>query len=321
MESSSIKIQLPLPCSVDWNSMNQQIAGKFCSTCSKVVIDFSDFSDAELLGFFKSNNDKICGRFHYLQLNRALAIPIVPRPAPVINFRKFAVTAFTIISLQGAVAQNSNSVQPITVQRSHLNTDSSLIRQIVISGIVKSNQNEPLQDVIVTTDSAHFVKTDKEGRFELLLKDESHRFNIYFNGSDSFVRAVRSYHPAMQSSFYEVVLDKRNRVFGNYFMGLVEIADTDFPSILFKKNSSVIGYDARALLSVIANKLKDNPTSNIDIMGYPTACGNVPMLIDKRIKAIRIYLSYKLGISADRIFSEKIVEGGDPNVVDFKIHH
>lgn len=43
---------------------------RYCASCEKVVTDFSQMSDDELVSFFRKPTGKSCGRFSYQQLNR-----------------------------------------------------------------------------------------------------------------------------------------------------------------------------------------------------------------------------------------------------------
>ena len=45
------------PCSQDWDSMTAAGQGKFCSQCSKTVIDFTGLSDAEIVRYIESKKD------------------------------------------------------------------------------------------------------------------------------------------------------------------------------------------------------------------------------------------------------------------------
>ena len=76
--------------------------------------------------------------------------------------------------------------------------------------------------------------------------------------------------------------------------------------------------DAKAMLSTVAAKLKDNANCSITVTGYPAASKASQALCNKRIGAVKTYLTEKEGISADRIDTHCEVGGGDANVVDIK---
>ena len=71
--NKGVQIQLPTPCSQDWDDMKSIPEGKFCSSCEKKVIDFSLLNDRQILEIVR-NNKHICGRFANEQLNRELHV-------------------------------------------------------------------------------------------------------------------------------------------------------------------------------------------------------------------------------------------------------
>ena len=42
------KISIPEPCHEDWNRMTPNEKGRFCDSCEKTIIDFSNYSKTEL---------------------------------------------------------------------------------------------------------------------------------------------------------------------------------------------------------------------------------------------------------------------------------
>ena len=72
------------------------------------------------------------------------------------------------------------------------------------------------------------------------------------------------------------------------------------------------------MLANVASKLKNNPSCNITVSAYPAASKASQALCNKRLDAIKTYLTEKEGISADRITTNCEVGGGDVNTVDIK---
>lgn len=65
-------ITIPKPCSENWENMSPTEQGRHCFSCEKEVVDFTRFSEQELLQYFsqpKTNEQKICGRFNQTQLH------------------------------------------------------------------------------------------------------------------------------------------------------------------------------------------------------------------------------------------------------------
>jgi hypothetical protein len=62
------------PCHQDWDAMTEAGKGRFCSSCSKTVVDFTLMSDAQLINYFLEHaNEKTCGRLLTDQLDTALS--------------------------------------------------------------------------------------------------------------------------------------------------------------------------------------------------------------------------------------------------------
>lgn len=65
------KVTIPEPCHEDWNAMTPEESGRFCSVCTKDVIDFTTKSASEIQTYLQKNKDKkICGRFRNNQINK-----------------------------------------------------------------------------------------------------------------------------------------------------------------------------------------------------------------------------------------------------------
>ncbi|MEO6188168.1 MAG: OmpA family protein [Ginsengibacter sp.] len=95
----------------------------------------------------------------------------------------------------------------------------------------------------------------------------------------------------------------------------------DLPSLSFAgrgRNSAALSNDAKAMLATVASKLKNNADCSITVTGYPAASKASQALCNKRIDAVRTYLTETEGISGDRITTNCEVGGGDSNTVDIK---
>lgn len=66
----SLKISIPKPCHEDWSKMTPNEKGKFCNSCAKTVVDFTQKSIPEIQEFLLENrNKKVCGHFYKKQLD------------------------------------------------------------------------------------------------------------------------------------------------------------------------------------------------------------------------------------------------------------
>src|SRR3954466_11261870 len=67
-------VSVPQPCHESWDAMTPQEQGRFCASCAKTVIDFSQMSDTQVLNYLSQSKGRLCGRFAQDQIER----PLVP---------------------------------------------------------------------------------------------------------------------------------------------------------------------------------------------------------------------------------------------------
>ena len=96
-----IQLSIPMPCHENWDAMKPSEKGKFCTSCQKTVIDFTEMSDRQIAEFFKRPPSSVCGRFQEVQLNRNIEIPRKRIPW-VKYFFQFSLPAFLISMKAGA---------------------------------------------------------------------------------------------------------------------------------------------------------------------------------------------------------------------------
>ncbi len=92
----------------------------------------------------------------------------------------------------------------------------------------------------------------------------------------------------------------------------------DYPTLIYKGNTTALSTDNKSMLATVAAKLKANPNCLISIYGYPEASKASQAACQKRLETIKIYLIEKENISADRITTTCTVGGGDKNSIDVK---
>ncbi len=57
------KIHIESPCEINWQNMMPDKAGRFCNSCNKVVVDFSNKSLKEIQDHLASSVSPVCGRY------------------------------------------------------------------------------------------------------------------------------------------------------------------------------------------------------------------------------------------------------------------
>lgn len=110
-----MKIYIPEPCHENWGAMTPNEQGRFCGSCQKTVVDFTNFSAEDIQNYFtKHYGQKVCGRFKQQQLN-SIDIQI---PSVIFNqipaSRKFALALLLVFGTT-LFSCTDNQGQPATL--------------------------------------------------------------------------------------------------------------------------------------------------------------------------------------------------------------
>lgn len=107
--SKKLQLTIPKPCHENWDAMTPVQQGKFCGSCEKQVVDFSDMSDRQVAEFFKKpSTGSVCGRFMSDQLDRSIEIPKKRIPW-VKYFFQFVIPAF-LVSIKASAQKTQGTV-------------------------------------------------------------------------------------------------------------------------------------------------------------------------------------------------------------------
>lgn len=112
--SKHIYISIPEPCTQDWDAMIPNQHGKYCDSCKKTVIDFTEMSDTQILNFIQNNKSQSCGIFHNDQLEKQILIP--RKPFPWLKYF-FTITLPAFLISQKVWAQKKISKTEITLTK------------------------------------------------------------------------------------------------------------------------------------------------------------------------------------------------------------
>jgi hypothetical protein len=111
------KLFIPKPCTEKWDNMQKTQEGKLCDLCSKEVIDFTDWTDSEIIQYFENIptniKGKTCGRLSKQQverINQLLQNHASPKP----NLWRIFAWAFSVSAFSSIVTlQNLNAAEKI----------------------------------------------------------------------------------------------------------------------------------------------------------------------------------------------------------------
>lgn len=111
-----LKIAVPEPCNQNWEQMTPNALGRFCTQCSKTVIDFTEWETKDIaMHLWQNASEKPCGRFLSTQLNTTIEInEIIPKiiewEKPI--WRKVAALIVVCFALgQTACVEGADNVQ------------------------------------------------------------------------------------------------------------------------------------------------------------------------------------------------------------------
>jgi hypothetical protein len=159
------KITIPKSCHESWNAMTPSDKVRFCSSCQKIVYDFTKSTDRMILQ--KVNSDEnACGRFLTSQLDRELVIPRQKSTTWTVGIAGvLSLANFENNSLQ---AQTTHQTVQTGEQNQNVKLGEVVTCEQTVSGSVTDYDGLPIAFVTIvnlqTNDSTH---TDSNGNFAI----------------------------------------------------------------------------------------------------------------------------------------------------------
>lgn len=271
--------------------------GRFCSNCQKTVVDFTLLTNKEIVDYFAQNKTIPCGRFHRSQVNSNLLSPAVKKKKGI-TFQKVAIALLSFFSLKEASVFAQSSITTTTQPLSKKDITDTASKNVVINGTVKNEEQKPIENAAVFFDGKLVATSDKEGMFHFSFSIESPSksslLSIAFTGLST---VVRSYHPTMQSTSYNVILEKPHAL-DAHTMGVP--VTFYFTPQTFEMPIEMNG-NFRARLSALADTFRNNPTSRIQLVAYGTTQKEIHSA-KELLAATKAYFVEREGISDDRFF-------------------
>jgi hypothetical protein len=166
----SIAIQIPKPCHEDWQKMTSTEKGRFCSVCTKEVIDFTSKTDEELVKLLY-NSQNLCGRFKKSQLNREVKLERKSN----INLAPYAASLLVPLSLLSNSEANSSTPKNFDKPFSSIGIGSlnNLNRALVTTtGTITNENGIPVKGVkIASAETSKTAFSDKKGNYSITTLD------------------------------------------------------------------------------------------------------------------------------------------------------
>jgi hypothetical protein len=205
MKGQLKRISIPNPCTMQWEEMEPvDEKSRSCSSCEKVVRDFTQMSDEELISYFQQNGN-VCGRFFSHQVDKDLLSPNIKRNGiffkKLVLLNSFLFSVLTVVKAEPVLRKNAIATQIPAVNffapENNIPTGNPGI--ITISGTVKDSSSQGtihgiLIDLYYGNDSLHCF-TDTNGNYTFSLQHipglDSFRIVVDENYYDKFEKVIR----------------------------------------------------------------------------------------------------------------------------------
>jgi len=176
-----INITIPEPCHQDWNIMTSTEKGKFCSSCTKEVFDFTHYSDEQLIKRFEKEGD-LCGRFNSTQLNRVL---ILQRKKNHIYMSYAFSGLFSLLLLNSSSSKAQEKPKTIQTEKKYTSIplqNTKTTDSTTVTGTVLDETNMPLPGTtVLIKGTTNGTSTNFDGKFSLECK-KGDSINISYVG-------------------------------------------------------------------------------------------------------------------------------------------
>ncbi|MEH3114673.1 carboxypeptidase-like regulatory domain-containing protein [Pedobacter terrae] len=180
MKNKINEVTIAEPCTQNWDEMEKGEGFKFCSACSKNVIDFSGYTNAEIINVLTNAASAVCGRISQNQLNQ-LNYHLTVVPTRNRDWMRYLGVLAIGMSIFVTDAKAGKLKTPIEIAKTigYKADDKKPVVPAKIYGYVIGADKKPIAGVRLSIlDTKYATLTDKNGRYEILLDK---KFNISKN--------------------------------------------------------------------------------------------------------------------------------------------
>ncbi len=111
MSKNKFQISIANPCSENWELMTPTEKGRFCGSCQKAVVDFTEMTEKEIANVIKYSIGELCGRITTLQQEKVYNLPETTILGYIFShsiFRNVAlISGLALLGSKEAFAQNN----------------------------------------------------------------------------------------------------------------------------------------------------------------------------------------------------------------------
>jgi hypothetical protein len=222
-------IHIPTPCHEDWGKMTPKQQGRFCQSCSKVVVDFTEKTKEEIIDVLDNASGNTCGRFNTSQLDD-------PNPGYAIGLKPYkyaAAAAMAGFIFMGVTDANAQKVGKIRIKGdvvAHEIPIKQPAKTSVLKGTVKDGFGGnvlPGATIVVLSDGKELLKTytDQLGTYRIdLPKDKvvNNRISIQAASKEYEVKMINNIELTREEMTFDFNMDME-------FIMVGEIAIREIP--------------------------------------------------------------------------------------------
>ena len=194
---NQFRFSIDNPCSEKWDKMIENGNAKYCLNCKKNVIDFTQFSDKELINYFTKNKKNVCGRLNENQLNKEFDFY-----KPSIQYSKilriiaglFVLSSFNQLKSQSFNTINQETYQDFNKKNSIFHENpikSSEIEYIskIFLRITDANTKEQIKKAFIfVTDTSFNTQIDIKHFREYIGVNGMFEVNLNYIHADNFIK-------------------------------------------------------------------------------------------------------------------------------------
>lgn len=181
---SNFKITIPKPCSANWANMKPLEQGRFCDSCKKEVLDFTQFSTSELLDYFKYPKGNVCGRINNIQLADFIPKATQDKSFKYLSYKFLVASSLTLLTSTKSYSKETSN--PVNTYQDDMKSRKTIIpvketdTLTTISGVVKDNNDGlPISGVSISIKGIlGTVSSDADGKFKIQIKLSTNQKNI-----------------------------------------------------------------------------------------------------------------------------------------------
>lgn len=187
-----MKISIPQPCQENWKEMLPEEKGRFCLSCQKCVLDFSKFSENEIITTLQNKPD-ICIKSTPLELQKVNQLLENKNKFRYLSFVRYS-TIFFFLGIGTTTFSQDQKLANVISQKNNI-SDFEMISNDsirIIKGRVIDSEGISMEGALVGILKHRDIRinTDKDGYFLLEIPKDIPSNNIFVDSDYGYFEYV-----------------------------------------------------------------------------------------------------------------------------------